>query len=77
MLRGLGVSLALPLLDSMIPALQPLAKAAAHSEGPALRRHIQPARMGAGILADATARRDHRVSIRSEADRRHGANTSR
>src|SRR6202161_1438520 len=26
-LRGLGVSLALPLLDSMIPALQPLAKA--------------------------------------------------
>src|SRR5580704_10163456 len=29
MLRGLGVSLALPLLDSMIPALQPLAKAAA------------------------------------------------
>src|SRR3984957_8744634 len=29
MLRGLGVSLALPLLDSMIPALQPLASAAA------------------------------------------------
>ena len=29
MLRGLGVSLALPLLDSMIPALQPLANAAA------------------------------------------------
>jgi hypothetical protein len=29
MLRGLGVCLALPLLDSMFPALQPLAKAAA------------------------------------------------
>src|ERR1700730_12727639 len=33
-LRGLGVSLALPLLDSMIPALQPLAKAAAIPKGP-------------------------------------------
>src|SRR5579871_4871009 len=29
LLRGMGVSLALPLLDSMIPALQPVAKAAA------------------------------------------------
>ena len=29
LLKGLGVSLALPLLDSMIPALQPLASAAA------------------------------------------------
>ena len=28
-LRGMGVTLALPLLDSMIPALAPLAKAAA------------------------------------------------
>src|SRR5580704_15549541 len=34
MLRGLGVSLALPLLDSMIPALQPLAKAAAIPKAP-------------------------------------------
>jgi hypothetical protein len=34
MLRGLGVSLALPLLDSMIPALQPLAKAEALQKAP-------------------------------------------
>ena len=34
MLKGLGVSLALPLLDSMIPALQPLANAAALPKAP-------------------------------------------
>src|ERR1700680_3882575 len=34
MLRGAGVTLALPLLDSMVPALTPLAKAAAISKVP-------------------------------------------
>src|SRR5580693_8421554 len=34
LLRGAGVSLALPLLDSMFPALTPLAKAAATSNVP-------------------------------------------
>ena len=32
MLRGLGVSVALPLLDSMVPAQTPLAKTAASSK---------------------------------------------
>ena len=40
----------------MIPALQPLAKAAATSEGSAIRRHLQPARMGAGILAASASK---------------------
>src|SRR6202142_1931561 len=34
MLRGLGVSLALPLLDSMFPAMTPLARAAATQKTP-------------------------------------------
>jgi hypothetical protein len=34
LLRGLGISLALPLLDSMVPALQPLAKAAVTPKTP-------------------------------------------
>src|ERR1700687_1641552 len=34
LLRGLGVSLALPLLDSMFPALESLAKAAATPKAP-------------------------------------------
>ena len=39
------------------------------SEGSAIRRHLQPAWMGAGVLAVSAARRAHRVSVRSEADR--------
>ena len=34
LLRGAGVSLALPLLESMVPALTPLAKAAVMPKAP-------------------------------------------
>ena len=48
-LRGAGVTLALPLLDSMIPAQTPLAKNGRDPEDP-LHRHLRSARHGAGIL---------------------------
>ena len=62
-LRGAGVTLALPLLDSMFPALVPLAKAQATPKTPALRRHLQSARVGAGHWA--LKRRAARTSFRS------------
>ena len=47
-LRGAGVTLALPLLDSMIPAQTPLRKPRP-AEDP-LHRHLRSPRGGAGLL---------------------------
>ena len=41
-LRGMGAAIALPLLDAMVPALTPLARAAAAPRTP-LRRHLHSA----------------------------------
>ena len=46
-LRGVGVTLALPLLDSMVPAQTPLAQTAAAAEEPVLR-HLRAARRDDG-----------------------------
>ena len=48
-LRGAGVTLALPLLESMVPAQTPLRQTAA-SPGEALCRHLASARRGARVL---------------------------
>ena len=48
-LRGAGVTLALPLLDAMVPAATLLAQTAANSDA-ALRRDLRPARHGARLL---------------------------
>ena len=57
-LRGAGVAIALPLLDSMVPALTALAQTAAAPKTP-LRRHLRPARRDDGQV-DAGGRR-HRL----------------
>ena len=48
-LRGAGVTLALPLLDAMVPAATALAQTAASAEA-AVRRLLRAARHGAGLL---------------------------
>ena len=67
-LRGAGVTLALPLLESMVPALTPLRLTAA-APGEALRRHLAPARRGAGLLESAAGRQGLRVFVHHEAAR--------
>ncbi len=64
MLRGLGVSLALPLLDSMIPALQPLANAAALPKVPRFAGIFSPHGWAPAILA-TIPNRDRSLNIRS------------
>ena len=54
-LRGAGVTLALPLLDRMLPAQTPLSKTAA-APVRALRRHLASAWRGARILESAAGR---------------------
>ena len=54
-LRGAGVTLALPLLDSMVPALTPLRLTAA-APVTALRRHLASARRLARLLEPAAGR---------------------
>ena len=51
-LRGMGVTLSLPLLDSMVPAQTPLAKTAANAKTPLLR-HLCAARGHDGQMDSA------------------------
>ena len=65
-LRGAGVTLALPLLESMVPALTPLRLTAA-GPGEALCRHLAPAWRGAGLLESAAGRQGLRLFVHHEA----------
>ena len=67
-LRGAGVTLALPLLESMVPALTPLA-IDGRGAGPALRRHLASARRGARLLESAPGREELRVLLHHQAAR--------
>ena len=69
MLRGLGVSVALPLLDSMVPAQTPLAKTAAAAKTPLLR-HLRSARRDDGQMDSRAGRRRLRVPREPEASRK-------
>ena len=55
-LKSAGCTLALPLLDAMVPAATALAQTAAAPKPP-LRRHLLPARHGAGLLGAGAGRR--------------------
>ena len=65
-LRGAGVTLALPLLESMVPALTPLA-ADRRGAGAALRRHLASARRGARLLESAAGGQGLRVLVHHQA----------
>ena len=65
-LRGAGVTLALPLLESMVPALTPLRLTAA-APVQALCRHLASAWRGAGILESAAGRQGLRVFVHHQA----------
>ena len=54
-LRGAGVTLALPLLESMLPALTPLRLTAASSRE-TLCRYLAPAWSSAGLLESSAGR---------------------
>ena len=62
-LRGLGTALALPLLDSMVPALTALQKTAA-SAGAPLRRRLHAERHDDAELDASEGRRRFRASRR-------------
>ena len=62
-LQAAGVTLALPLLEAMVPASTALAQTAAAREA-ALRRHLLPARHGAGLLGARSRRARSRRSCR-------------
>ena len=68
-LRGMGVTLALPLLDSMVPAQTPLGKTAAAPEEPLLR-HLRPARRHHGQMDSRAGRRRFRILRKPEAARK-------
>ena len=74
-LRGMGVTLALPLLDSMIPAHTPLAKTAALAEEPLLL-HLRPARRDDGQVDAGHRRQRLRVHRNAEAAREDSATAS-
>ena len=59
-LRGTGVSLALPLLDSMVPAATALAQSAATAEN-ALGVHLHPARRNDGQVDPGSG--GHRLPV--------------
>ena len=67
-LRGAGVTLALPLLESMVPALTPLRLTAAAPVA-AVRRHLASARRGARLLEPAAGRQGLRVLVHHQAAR--------
>ena len=56
-----GVTLALPLLESMVPALTPAT--GSPRRGAALRRHLASAWRGAGLLESAQAGKDFQFSF--------------
>ena len=62
MLRGMGATLALPLLDAMVPALTATVKTAGDPDAP-LRRHLRPD----GRAVRATGRPPPAVSASSSA----------
>ena len=59
-LDGVGVTLALPLLDSMVPAAPPLAQTAAQRQD-AARLHLRPARRDDGQVDAGDGRHGLRV----------------
>ena len=67
-LRGAGVTLALPLLESMVPALTPL-RADRGGAGAALRRHLASAWRVARLLESAAGRQGLRVLVHHQAAR--------
>ena len=66
-LRGAGAALALPFLESMVPAATALAQTAASPEA-AIRRLLRAARHGAGLLGAREGR--HRSSTFRSTSRR-------
>ncbi len=67
-LRGAGVTIGLPLLDSMVPAQTPHGQDRG-SSGAALPRHLASARRGAGLLEPAAGRREFRILVHHQASR--------
>ncbi len=65
-LRGMGVTLALPLLESMVPALTAVGQDRRGAQpGAPVRRGLRPARRAAGLLDAEDGRRELRVQHRS------------
>jgi hypothetical protein len=67
-LRGAGITLALPLLESMVPALTPVRLTAA-APVRALRRHLAPAWSRARLLESAAGRQGLPVLVHHQAAR--------
>ena len=67
-LRGAGVTLALPLLESMLPAQTPLRLTAAAPVA-ALCRHLASSWRGARLLESAAGRQGFRLFVHHEAAR--------